>query len=212
MDQLSSPSSYAAAAPVADQGAPSIPASAVGKFVKCGHALHMLCMLAMYNNGTKVAKGPLRGAGPAAAGHVTRGVSLAGRQPAVSLLQDHLRREDRDAAQGQDGDLQHRPGAAGTPRLWRHPDHLQHSARSAGTSAGGPRPASPRSDPGALPPPPPGSGASQPGTAIHLPGLPAFLLPPRQPQRQEGERRRRPAAAQRSHLHTSLRLLRCWSC
>uniref|UniRef100_H3CGH1 E3 ubiquitin-protein ligase n=1 Tax=Tetraodon nigroviridis TaxID=99883 RepID=H3CGH1_TETNG len=51
MDQLSSPSSYAA--PAADEGAQSIPASAVGKFVKCGHTLHMLCMLAMYNNGTK---------------------------------------------------------------------------------------------------------------------------------------------------------------
>lgn len=35
--------------------------------------------------------------------------------------------------------------------------------------------------------PPPGSGASQPRTAVHLQRLPSLLLPPRQPQRQEGE-------------------------
>lgn len=52
MDQLSSPSSYET--PSATEGAPSILPSTVGKFVKCGHTLHMLCMLAMYNNGTKV--------------------------------------------------------------------------------------------------------------------------------------------------------------
>lgn len=52
MDQLSSPSSYESLS--AEEGAQSIPPSAVGKFVKCGHTLHMLCMLAMYNNGTKV--------------------------------------------------------------------------------------------------------------------------------------------------------------
>lgn len=52
MDQLSSPSSYESLS--AEAGAQSILPSAVGKFVKCGHTLHMLCMLAMYNNGTKV--------------------------------------------------------------------------------------------------------------------------------------------------------------
>eukprot|EP00063_Salmo_salar_P078506 XP_014053341.1 PREDICTED: probable E3 ubiquitin-protein ligase DTX2 isoform X1 [Salmo salar] len=49
MDRLSCPSDYA----VASEGAQSIPPGAVGKFTKCGHTLHMLCMLAMYNNGTK---------------------------------------------------------------------------------------------------------------------------------------------------------------
>lgn len=52
MDQLSSPSSYES--PSAEDGGQGILPSTVGKFVKCGHALHMLCMLAMYNNGTKV--------------------------------------------------------------------------------------------------------------------------------------------------------------
>lgn len=52
MDQLSSPSSYES--PSAEDGGQGILPSAVGKFVKCGHTLHMLCMLAMYNNGTKV--------------------------------------------------------------------------------------------------------------------------------------------------------------
>ncbi|XP_057676578.1 probable E3 ubiquitin-protein ligase DTX2 isoform X2 [Corythoichthys intestinalis] len=54
MDQLCNPSGYempvSATAEEASQG---IPPGAVGKFVKCGHTLHMLCMLAMYNNGTK---------------------------------------------------------------------------------------------------------------------------------------------------------------
>lgn len=59
MDQLSSPSSYES--PSADEGAQSIRPSAVGKFVKCGHTLHMLCMLAMYNNGTKVPEGHVTG-------------------------------------------------------------------------------------------------------------------------------------------------------
>nr|XP_046183260.1 probable E3 ubiquitin-protein ligase DTX2 isoform X2 [Oncorhynchus gorbuscha] len=49
MDRLSCPSDYT----VASEGAQSIPPGAVGKFTKCGHTLHMLCMLAMYNNGTK---------------------------------------------------------------------------------------------------------------------------------------------------------------
>lgn len=52
MDQLSSPSSYESLS--AEDGGQGILPSAVGKFVKCGHTLHMLCMLAMYNNGTKV--------------------------------------------------------------------------------------------------------------------------------------------------------------
>ncbi|XP_029703759.1 probable E3 ubiquitin-protein ligase DTX2 [Takifugu rubripes] len=51
MDQLSSPSSYES--PSSEDGGQGILPSAVGKFVKCGHTLHMLCMLAMYNNGTK---------------------------------------------------------------------------------------------------------------------------------------------------------------
>ncbi|XP_054610773.1 probable E3 ubiquitin-protein ligase DTX2 isoform X2 [Dunckerocampus dactyliophorus] len=52
MDQLSNPSGYETPAPV-EEGAQSILPDAVGKFIKCGHTLHMLCMLAMYNNGTK---------------------------------------------------------------------------------------------------------------------------------------------------------------
>ncbi|XP_052313660.1 probable E3 ubiquitin-protein ligase DTX2 isoform X2 [Oncorhynchus keta] len=48
MDRLSCPSDY----DVASEGAQAIQPGAVGKF-KCGHTLHMLCMLAMYNNGTK---------------------------------------------------------------------------------------------------------------------------------------------------------------
>ncbi|KAG7515535.1 putative E3 ubiquitin-protein ligase DTX2 isoform X2 [Solea senegalensis] len=52
MDQLSNPSGYEAPSATED-GGQSIPPDAVGKFIKCGHTLHMLCMLAMYNNGTK---------------------------------------------------------------------------------------------------------------------------------------------------------------
>ena len=52
MDHLSSPSSYEAVS--SEGGGPGILPETVGKFITCGHALHMLCMLAMYNNGTKV--------------------------------------------------------------------------------------------------------------------------------------------------------------
>ncbi|CAL8364500.1 unnamed protein product [Lota lota] len=51
MDHLSSPSSYEAVS--SESGGPCILPETVGKFITCGHALHMLCMLAMYNNGTK---------------------------------------------------------------------------------------------------------------------------------------------------------------
>uniref|UniRef100_A0A8C7YXQ0 E3 ubiquitin-protein ligase n=1 Tax=Oryzias sinensis TaxID=183150 RepID=A0A8C7YXQ0_9TELE len=51
MDQLSNPSGYEAGP--SQESSPSIGPSSVGKFVRCGHTLHMLCMLAMYNNGTK---------------------------------------------------------------------------------------------------------------------------------------------------------------
>lgn len=52
MDQLSNPSGYET--PSTDEGgAQNTLPDAVGKFIKCGHTLHMLCMLAMYNNGTK---------------------------------------------------------------------------------------------------------------------------------------------------------------
>nr|XP_020454123.1 probable E3 ubiquitin-protein ligase DTX2 isoform X1 [Monopterus albus] len=51
MDQLSNPSGYET--PSSEEGGHSILADTVGKFIKCGHTLHMLCMLAMYNNGTK---------------------------------------------------------------------------------------------------------------------------------------------------------------
>ncbi|KAM6969878.1 putative E3 ubiquitin-protein ligase DTX2 isoform 1-T1 [Aplochiton taeniatus] len=50
MDRLSCPSGYDVAA---EGGSQTISPNAVGKFTKCGHTLHMLCMLAMYNNGTK---------------------------------------------------------------------------------------------------------------------------------------------------------------
>ncbi|XP_060912116.1 probable E3 ubiquitin-protein ligase DTX2 isoform X1 [Labrus mixtus] len=51
MDQLSNASGYETA--VSEEGGQSILPDTVGKFIKCGHTLHMLCMLAMYNNGTK---------------------------------------------------------------------------------------------------------------------------------------------------------------
>ncbi|XP_042355051.1 probable E3 ubiquitin-protein ligase DTX2 isoform X2 [Plectropomus leopardus] len=51
MDQLSNPSGYET--PSTEEGGQSILPDTVGKFIKCGHTLHMLCMLAMYNNGTK---------------------------------------------------------------------------------------------------------------------------------------------------------------
>ncbi|XP_041657616.1 probable E3 ubiquitin-protein ligase DTX2 isoform X2 [Cheilinus undulatus] len=51
MDQLSNPSGYETAS--TEEGGQSILPETVGKFIKCGHTLHMLCMLAMYNNGTK---------------------------------------------------------------------------------------------------------------------------------------------------------------
>lgn len=51
MDQLSNPSSYEI--PAKEERGPVIEPGTVGKFIKCGHTLHMLCMLAMYNNGTK---------------------------------------------------------------------------------------------------------------------------------------------------------------
>ncbi|KAM4546769.1 putative E3 ubiquitin-protein ligase DTX2 isoform 1-T1 [Fundulus diaphanus] len=51
MDQLSNPSGYEL--PSSEDGGQSILPETVGKFIKCGHTLHMLCMLAMYNNGTK---------------------------------------------------------------------------------------------------------------------------------------------------------------
>nr|XP_033507935.1 probable E3 ubiquitin-protein ligase DTX2 isoform X2 [Epinephelus lanceolatus] len=51
MDQLSNPSGYET--PSAEEGGQSILPDTVGKFIRCGHTLHMLCMLAMYNNGTK---------------------------------------------------------------------------------------------------------------------------------------------------------------
>lgn len=52
MDQLSNPSGYETAS--SEEGGQSTLPDTVGKFIKCGHTLHMLCMLAMYNNGTKV--------------------------------------------------------------------------------------------------------------------------------------------------------------
>ncbi|KAM6910899.1 putative E3 ubiquitin-protein ligase DTX2 isoform 1-T1 [Lycodopsis pacificus] len=51
MDQLSNPSGYETQA--TEEAGQSILPDTVGKFIKCGHTLHMLCMLAMYNNGTK---------------------------------------------------------------------------------------------------------------------------------------------------------------
>ncbi|XP_037323883.2 probable E3 ubiquitin-protein ligase DTX2 isoform X2 [Pungitius pungitius] len=51
MDQLSNPSGYETQP--TEEGGHSILPDTVGKFIKCGHTLHMLCMLAMYNNGTK---------------------------------------------------------------------------------------------------------------------------------------------------------------
>lgn len=52
MERLTSPSGYEGAS----EGAQPMQPSAVGKLTKCGHTLHMLCMLAMYNNGNKVKK------------------------------------------------------------------------------------------------------------------------------------------------------------
>lgn len=50
MERLSSPSGYDSP----EGGSQALQPSTVGKFTKCGHTLHMLCMLAMYNNGNKV--------------------------------------------------------------------------------------------------------------------------------------------------------------
>ncbi|XP_058854307.1 probable E3 ubiquitin-protein ligase DTX2 isoform X1 [Acipenser ruthenus] len=48
MERLCSPSGYDGVS-----GSQAIAPSAVGKFTKCGHVFHLLCMLAMYDNGTK---------------------------------------------------------------------------------------------------------------------------------------------------------------
>ncbi|XP_035289574.1 probable E3 ubiquitin-protein ligase DTX2 isoform X1 [Anguilla rostrata] len=48
MERLSCPSGYEGAL-----DSQTMPPNTVGKFTKCGHNLHLLCMLAMYNNGTK---------------------------------------------------------------------------------------------------------------------------------------------------------------
>lgn len=56
----------------------------------------------------------------------------AGRQSAVSLLQDNLRREDGHAAQRQDGNLQCWSVAAGTLGLRHHPDRLHHPTGNTG--------------------------------------------------------------------------------
>ncbi|KAK2816501.1 hypothetical protein Q7C36_022772 [Tachysurus vachellii] len=49
MERLSCPSGYDSP----EGGSQTLQPSTVGKFTKCGHTLHMLCMLAMYNNGNK---------------------------------------------------------------------------------------------------------------------------------------------------------------
>ncbi|XP_017555000.1 probable E3 ubiquitin-protein ligase DTX2 isoform X2 [Pygocentrus nattereri] len=49
MERLMCPSGYDSPA----EGSQSLQPNTVGKFTKCGHTLHMLCMLAMYNNGNK---------------------------------------------------------------------------------------------------------------------------------------------------------------
>ncbi|XP_058632778.1 probable E3 ubiquitin-protein ligase DTX2 isoform X2 [Onychostoma macrolepis] len=49
MERLSCPSGYEVPAECSQ----SLQPSTVGKLTKCGHTFHMLCMLAMYNNGTK---------------------------------------------------------------------------------------------------------------------------------------------------------------
>ncbi|KAK1787560.1 hypothetical protein P4O66_016066 [Electrophorus voltai] len=49
MERLSCPSGYDSPG----EGGQSLQPGAVGKFTKCGHTLHALCMLAMYNNGNK---------------------------------------------------------------------------------------------------------------------------------------------------------------
>ncbi|KAJ8348550.1 hypothetical protein SKAU_G00271390 [Synaphobranchus kaupii] len=48
MERLSCPSGYEGSS-----DSQAMPPNTVGKFTKCGHNLHLLCMLAMYNNGTK---------------------------------------------------------------------------------------------------------------------------------------------------------------
>ncbi|XP_057211368.1 probable E3 ubiquitin-protein ligase DTX2 isoform X2 [Triplophysa rosa] len=49
MERLSCPSGYE----IPVECSPSLQPNTVGKFMKCAHTFHMLCMLAMYNNGTK---------------------------------------------------------------------------------------------------------------------------------------------------------------
>lgn len=65
----------------------------VGKLGKCGHMYHLLCLLAMYNNGNKVSRGPGLGTPSlqVAAGEVGAipdacPGARAGRQPAVPHL------------------------------------------------------------------------------------------------------------------------------
>ncbi|KPP75721.1 putative E3 ubiquitin-protein ligase DTX2 [Scleropages formosus] len=48
MERLSGPSGYSDS-----PEEQAVTADSVGKFTKCGHTLHLLCMLAMYNNGNK---------------------------------------------------------------------------------------------------------------------------------------------------------------
>lgn len=50
MERLSCPSGYDSP----EGCGQALQPGTVGKFTKCGHTLHMLCMLAMYNNGNKV--------------------------------------------------------------------------------------------------------------------------------------------------------------
>jgi len=50
MERLACPSGYEVPAECSQTLQPNT----VGKFTKCGHTFHMPCMLAMYNNGTKV--------------------------------------------------------------------------------------------------------------------------------------------------------------
>uniref|UniRef100_A0AAY4DE85 E3 ubiquitin-protein ligase n=1 Tax=Denticeps clupeoides TaxID=299321 RepID=A0AAY4DE85_9TELE len=109
------------------------------------------------------------------AGHVQQWNQ--GWEPSVSFLQDNLRGEDRDAAQGQDGDLQHFPVPPRPLGLRHHSDRLQHSAGH------------------------PGSRAPQPRPAVHLPRVPALLLPARQREGEEGAGAAEGRLDAEAHLH-----------
>lgn len=131
MEKLSSPSGYSDTC----EGT-TIKPETVGRLTNCQHSFHMLCMLAMYSNGNKVLSWPGPTGSPVpewpGRGALTAASLLAGREFAVPLLQNHLRGENWDAAQREDGGL-HLPPVPPWPQgLWDNPDRVSHQQRHPG--------------------------------------------------------------------------------